>query len=375
MKVLLIGNYPPDQQYSMQGFANALLTGLSGLEVDVRMIAPHAAVGRLHMPNLSKWLGYADKFLVFPSQLRRAVREADIVHICDHSNAIYTKYLTGKPHLVTCHDMLAIRSAFGDIPEHHTRVLGRIYQRMILKGLTRAQHIACDSVASCQDLQRMGRIPSSRVDVINIGLLSEIEPMPASQSAITLKALNIDENEPYLLHVGGNQFYKNRIGLLQIYKALVCRDDFPSMRLVMAGHEFTVEMREYIDKHRLKNRIVELVGLDDEQIRALYSGAKALIYPSLYEGFGLPIIEAQACGCPVFTSIRAPMTEVGGDAAIYFDPMVPELAADIISSHLRSTNDMVTSGFKNIRRFSTAQMLQNYLAIYEKLIGKKNNIV
>ena len=80
----------------------------------------------------------------------------------------------------------------------------------------------------------------------------------------------------------------------------------------------------------LRDRVIELTNITNEDLRALYSKATALLFPSLREGFGWPIIEAQACGCPVFTSDRVPMTEVGGDAAIYLDPTDPRPAPRLL---------------------------------------------
>jgi len=112
MNVLLIGNYTRDQQYSMQAFSTAMLDGLSAANISIRLIRPEPILARSGNPNagLAKWLGYFDKYVLFPFKLRQAAKWADIVHICDHSNSMYTKYLAGKPNIVTCHDLLAIRS-------------------------------------------------------------------------------------------------------------------------------------------------------------------------------------------------------------------------------------------------------------------------
>src|SRR5258708_722987 len=110
MKILLIGNYIPDQQESMQRFANMLEVGLTQLGHEVRLIRPEPFFGKIRPSpeGFGKWLGYIDKFLLFPSRLRKAIAWADVVHICDHSDAFYTKYIQNKPHLVTCHDLLAV---------------------------------------------------------------------------------------------------------------------------------------------------------------------------------------------------------------------------------------------------------------------------
>merc|ERR1711912_68703 len=99
-----------------------------------------------------------------------------------------------------------------------------------------------------------------------------------------------------------------------------------------------------------------------------YSSATALLFPSLQEGFGWPIIEAQACGCPVFTSNRPPMTEVGGEAALYINPNNPETAAKKIASILPRLADFKEKSILNAQRFTTEKMLSSYSQVYRKVI-------
>ena len=131
----------------------------------------------------------------------------------------------------------------------------------------------------------------------------------------------------------------------------------------MAGKPLSREMRDYIHAQAFAESVTERTQLTNEQLRALYSRAAALVFPSLYEGFGLPIIEAQACGCPVFTSNRAPMTEVGGEAACYFDPARPEDAARVVAERLarpEAMGAMRAAGLENVQRFTLEKMLDGY---------------
>ena len=283
---------------------------------------------------MGKWLGYIDKFLLFPLQLRQATAWADIVHICDHSNAFYTQYLQNVPHLVTCHDLLAIRSALGEIKENPTKWSGRQLQRMILAGLERSQHIACVSEQTKKDLLRLAKIDPDIASVIYMGLNYPYTPMDKAEADQRLSALGISSSSSFLLHIGGNQWYKNRLGVLAIFNYLRQQPNLSNLNLVMAGQPFTNQIRQFIQDNNLETQVRELVALENEDLRALYSTATALLFPSLQEGFGWPIIEAQACSCPVFTSNQAPMTEVGGDAAIYINPHYPEAAAREIAKNL-----------------------------------------
>jgi len=368
LKVLLIGNYAADQQQSMLGFAGALLSGLCARGIKARLLAPAQVFGRFGRPHagVGKWLGYADKFGLFPRALRRALVWADVVHVCDQGNAMYIKYLKHTPHVLTCNDLMAIRAAHGEMSGWPMGRTGRLYQTLILGGINQAQHVACLSEATRQDLLRLSRVSAAKVSVIPEGLLSPYRPMPTGESAPFLASLGVSQT-PFLLHVGGNQPYKNRTGVLAIYAALRRQTPITQLRLVLAGKPFSPELRQFIAKNNLSDHVIELTGLTNEQLRALYSRATALVFPSLYEGFGLPIIEAQACGCPVFTSHRAPMTEVGGSAAVYFDPTQPEQAAQIIADSLDAREEQIAAGFENIKRFTTDRMINDYMQLYQSL--------
>src|SRR5580700_10846422 len=157
MKVLLLGNYANDEQESMRRFADLLALQLPRLGISTELLRPAPVFGRLRRSagGAGKWLGYLDKFVLFPRTLQNRVRQCDgeiLVHICDHSNAVYTRVLAGIPHLVTCHDLLAIRSALGEFPGRRVRGSGRLYQRWILRGLNAAKQVACISTATYRDI-------------------------------------------------------------------------------------------------------------------------------------------------------------------------------------------------------------------------------
>src|SRR2546425_4350875 len=116
--VLLIGNYPLDRQQSMQRFGTMMLRGLNASGIAAKLIAPQPFFGKFRAAGgfVAKWLGYIDKFVLFPRQLRAilAKEKPSIVHICDHSNAMYDAWIANTPVVVTCHDLLAVRGALGE---------------------------------------------------------------------------------------------------------------------------------------------------------------------------------------------------------------------------------------------------------------------
>lgn len=172
----------------------------------------------------------------------------------------------------------------------------------------------------------------------------------------------------YLIAVGGAQWYKNRDGLLKIFAALR-RRSAAGRSLLHVGPAFDAAQDELIARHGLAPHIIRTDGLDNEELRAAYSLADALVFPSWEEGFGWPVAEAQACGCPVFATGRAPMTEVGGDAARYFDPADPESAAALIDGTLSVSVDQLRESSRlHARRWAPAPMFDAYENLYRRLL-------
>lgn len=391
MKVVLIGNYEPDRQESMQRFADLLFDRLQALGVSVEVVRPPVCFGRFHSrsPLLNKWLGYLDKYVLFPVQLRRlrsgraGAAQRVIVHVCDHSNAPYVRGIPGTRALVTCHDLLAVRSAFGEFPENPTGFFGRKLQRAILDGLGRAPHVACVSEATRSDMLRLSALPAERVSVVPNGLNYPYRPMSGAEAGACVRELftgvgrrvsTAKNGEPRacILHVGGNQWYKNREGVLHIYRRLLeLMPDAPD--LVMVGKSLTAAQREWIEVNGLKERVISIQGAGNEALRALYSQAALLLFPSLAEGFGWPILEAQACGCTVVTARRAPMPEVGGTAAYYCNPRNYVESAALLRRVLRSDSqarlETLEKNRANVARFSTDAMICGYLNLYERMLA------
>lgn len=370
MRILLVGNYAGDQQESMLRFSRLLAEGLESEGHDVQVVQPPLVCGRWasDRSRLKKWLGYIDKLLLFPRQLRAIAGWAEVVHICDHSNSVYSRAVEGVPVVVTCHDMLAVRSALGEFPENPTGWSGRIYQRLILRGLRRTMVFACVSASTQQDVMRLVGEQGKTFRVVHNGQNYPYRPMDEAMAAALLMKLGLGRNEEFLMHVGGNQWYKNRLGALKIYRYLLKRPESTRLRLVLAGKSWTPEMKRFVREHELAEHVLELRGVSNQELQALYSTARGLLFPSLYEGFGWPVIEAQACGCPVFTSNRPPMTEIGGSNAVYIDPQAPEQAAERIAKALARQEGGGEEAKLNARRFTDKKMLDEYIQLYKAVL-------
>lgn len=373
MKILLIGNYQLDAIKSMDKFAQMLEAYLSQFGHQVRIICPQPCLGGISLfPRfIRKWLAYIDKLILFPPQLLQELSWADVVHVCDHGNAVYVKYLQASPHIVTCHDLFAIRAGLGEFSQYQTGWTGKKLQQMILKGLDRTQKVVCVSEATKNDLLRLSTLDEKAVSVIPMGLNYPYSPMKACEAKERLESLGIPVNCSFILHVGANHWYKNRLGVLSIFQQLIPDSQASKFYLVMAGKPMTNEMHQFIQQHKLEQRVIELVDINNEDLRALYSSAIALLFPSLYEGFGWPIIEAQACGCPVFTSNSPPMNDIGGEAAIYIEANNPQAAVAKIIDYLPNLEELKLKSIINAQKFSTEIMINQYLNLYEIAITEK----
>ena len=224
----------------------------------------------------------------------------------------------------------------------------------------------CVSEATRVELIRLTGLPEHRVSLIYNGLNYPYSPFVKGHEGQSTGGLGT--SEPFFLHVGGNQWYKNRLGVLQIFSHLQRWSSTRNTKLIMVGKPWTHEMREFVSLNALSDRIIELTNITDEDLRTLYSQAIALLFPSLREGFGWPIVEAQACGCPVFTSNRVPMTEVGGNAAIYLDPADVAGAAAVIGRSLDDIPQLRQAGLENAKRFSSSAMISAYSSLYGRQV-------
>ncbi len=359
-RLLLVGNYAPDRQMSMERYAVMLRDGLAARGFEVDLIRPGRVIGGgVDDGGLAKWLGYIDKYLIFPWRLRAEARKYDQVHISDHSNAVYLP-AAGPRASITCHDLIAIDSARGRYPGHPVGAAGRVLQRWIASNLVKAARVVSVSTKTDEDLRALGWRREGRV--IGNCLNFDFHPVGSEEVAAAKAKIGLATGDAYLIHVGGNQWYKNRLGVVAIYAELLKTPRFAATRLVMAGKPWPDDLRQAVQALGLADRVVACQGASDEDIRALYTGAEALLFPSLEEGYGWPVLEAQCCGCPVITSNRAPMTEVAGAAAVLIDPEDPAGAARAIADAADRFEMLRAAGLENAKRYDREAIMDAYAA-------------
>ena len=370
--VLLIGNYPRDNQQSMHRFAMMMLDGLAAAGVPAELIRPQPFFGRFRYAGrfIAKWLAYIDKFVLFRRQLRRKLKTVPaLVHICDHSNAMYAKHIRGVPVVATCHDLLAVRGALGEQTDCPASFTGRLLQRWIVSGLKAATAVSCVSQATLADARRLvtRRDGKPKLEMISLGLNYPYRELSPEEARARLAEYSVFMSDtPFVLHVGSNLRRKNREGVLRIFAR--CKDQW-SGSLVFAGEPLSDMLRSLARQLSILDRVVEISDAPSELLEALYSCATALLFPSTFEGFGWPIAEAQACGCPVICTNREPMTEVAGHAALTRDI---EDEAGFAGDLLRLTEATERKhwsalGLENAQRFSSSSMIAKYRELYRSL--------
>ena len=371
--VLLIGNYPLDNQPSMHRFAMMMLDGLAAAGVPAELIRPQPFLGRFRYAGsfIAKWLAYIDKFVLFRWQLRRKLKTIvpALVHICDHSNAMYAKLIRGVPVVATCHDLLAVRGALGEQTDCPASFAGKLLQRWIVSGLKAATAVSCVSQATLADARRLviRRGGGPKLEMISLGLNYPYRELPPEEARARLAKYSVFMSDtPFVLHVGSNLHRKNREGVLRIFAR--CKDQW-SGSLVFAGEPLSDKLRSLARQLSILDRVVQISDAPSELLEALYNCATALLFPSTFEGFGWPIAEAQACGCPVICTASEPMTEVAGNAGLTHEV---EDEAGFAADLLRLTDPeerkhWSAKGLENTQRFSSSRMIAKYRELYRSL--------
>ena len=226
----------------------------------------------------------------------------------------------------------------------------------------RADHLFCISESTKRDLIDIHRIPESKITVTYLAA----DPLPTPNTG----AESLVGAEPYLLHVGGRHGYKNFSCFLRAYATSKwVRNNF---RIVcFGGGKLTDSERLLMVELGIAASAVVQLGGSDELLSALYQGAAALIYPSSYEGFGIPPLEAMSLGCPVICSMTSSIPEVVGEAGEYFDPYDVESIKHAIERVLQSStrrSELISLGSLRCKLFSWERCAQETLNIYKRLV-------
>lgn len=275
--------------------------------------------------------------------------DPDVTH-----ETYYAKTPTGpanKPSVLTVYDMIH-ELQFASSPK---------IEELKRLSVERADHIICISENTRSDLIRLLGVPEEKVSVIHLGF--EVDKFVSSYEPT--------HETPYLLYVGPRVGYKNFARFLRAVESS------PSLKrdfniIAFGGYAFSVEEQNMIDQLGFRDGQVRQISGNDEVLCQYYENAQAFIYPSLYEGFGIPPLEAMAHKCPVISSDTSSMPEVISDAAEFFDPsdtldMARAIDAVVYSDHRRE--QLIQKGSNRLKMFSWKTCADQTLDVYRKVIA------
>ncbi|MFQ5611544.1 MAG: glycosyltransferase family 4 protein [Anaerolineae bacterium] len=284
-----------------------------------------------------------------------------------HSPYHLMPYRPGVPSLVTVHDLIPLRYP------HYFTPLRRLVSALAVRLASRAaRRLIVDSQATADDLQHFLGLPPERIAVIP--LAADPTFRPAGPAAVGALRDRLDLPQQYVLYLGSNKPHKNLARLVEAWQ-LVQPQPLP---LLIAGvwDPRYPQARQRAEALDLGQAVRFLGPVPEDDLPALYSGATLFVFPSEYEGFGLPVLEAMACGAPVVCARTSSLPEVAGQAALFFDPADPQALAGTIRRALADPAlraDLAGRGRRQAETFSWARTARQTLQIYRVECDLKGN--
>lgn len=277
----------------------------------------------------------------------------DILHPT-YYDTYFLKQLKDKPFVVTFLDM--IQEKFADKYEIYIQDEETRKNKQLL--LQKANKIISISESTKKDIIDIYEVDKDKIEVIYLG--SSIDSKENTDSLLP--------DTKYILFVGNRGLYKNFIFYLESVAELL--KDLKIMFVCAGAGEFTDSELNLIKKLGLSD-LVKHFKIDDAKLSSLYKNALAFVFPSLYEGFGIPVLEAFSCECPCLLSTEGSLPEVGGEAAVYFDPQNADkirdsLSALIVNQDLR--NNLIAKGKERLQLFSWDKTYSQTIKLYESIL-------
>ena len=288
--------------------------------------------------------------------------ELDVYHGLSHELPAGIEK-TGIKMVVSIHDLIYIR-----YPEYFQKIDWNIYNLKFRHACRVANRIHAISEQTKQDLIKYIAVPDEKIEVI----YESVNPVyfekvdDATKQKVREKYLIPDK---FLLNVGTVEPRKNLMALL---KGMLSAEI--GLPLVVVGQptSYQIKIQTFIEDNQDRLEVMFLSGITDSELAALYQLAEVMIYPSVFEGFGLPVAEAQASGCPVITSNTGSLPEAGGDAALYIHPGKPEGIGQALMTILSNQDlreSMISKGNINAQRFTPANFAKQLNQLYKKLLN------
>lgn len=249
------------------------------------------------------------------------------------------------------------------------------YYTYIYKSAVRADVILATSFATKKDIIEIYKIPESKIQVVWLGVNRNIFfPLPQEKHDSLRAKYGLPEE--FILSVATSVGRKNIPMLLNVFGNLLKKGRKEKFLVVAGSPQVKAEIKEIINKKSLQNHVLCCSEISKTALSHFYNLAKCFAFPSLYEGFGLPVLEAMACGCPVIASNVSSLPEIGGKAAVFADPNSEDEISGAIEKVLDDgglRNDMIKKGLEQAGLFSWEKTALETLKIYEKVLSAEDN--
>ncbi|MAU10914.1 MAG: hypothetical protein CL607_13915 [Anaerolineaceae bacterium] len=282
-----------------------------------------------------------------------------------HSPDFIAPYRGARRHVITVHDL-----TFLHYPDYLTTDARRYYNDQIGAVCQHTDHILAVSDSTRHDLMSMLHVPAEKITVQPHGVHSRYRVMSTDQLEKERQALGLPET--YILHVGTYEPRKNILGLIKAYKELLIElPDAPPVVLVGRPGWLFEETRAQIDALGINEHIIWRSDIEDDQLPTVYNLAIVLAATSFYEGFGLPILEAMACGTVPIASNRSSFPEVMGEVGLQFDPEDVDAIAEALKKALSDTvwrTNMEANAIERAKQFTWAKSAQIALDVYQSVL-------
>jgi len=316
---------------------------------DWKIVSPSSAT------SASKIKRYFLRNVAFPLAVRRQPK-GSILHVLDHSNGHLCRHYPRS--VATCHDIAEYRET-----PLNPRQLNHWKWRV--EGMKKAQKIVAISHNTKRDLIELLNIPEADIEVAHYG----VDPLfkPWDRQEIANRFPELPTSGLKILHIGSNIQRKN---LPVLIRALgILRERKVDFTFVKIGYDFPPDQQQMIRNAGIQDRVLFLGNRTTEELPLIYSLCDIFVFPSTYEGFGRPILEAQACGTPVILAESSCLPEVGGDGALYFSPHDEEmLAARITELHDSSVRQtLIHRGFANASKYTWRSHAEKVIATYKMI--------
>lgn len=278
----------------------------------------------------------------------------DIFHPT-YYNDYFLKNIGNKPFVVTFYDMIHEKFA-NTYSELSNDLLTCQFKKILAQ---KASRIIAISETTKNDIIDIYGIDKEKIDVVYLG----------NSLANDINEVDKIIEEDYILFIGNRLLYKNFEGFVTVVAPLLIENN---LKLVCGGGgEFSLDEVEFINRMSLWKQIILIKKIDDKILSNLYKNALFFAFPSLYEGFGIPVLEAFASSCPALLSNGGSLPEIGGDAAVYFDindqDSLYKSASNLINSH-QLREELREKGNKRLPNFSWDNTFRNTLSVYNKII-------